>query len=82
VSHSEGALHSLEEAVGANLELCHLLGFQHVLDPFAGLELRVDHHGVLQGVHDHQGAADRNCVLGQAKTDPLFNLQVLPDNAA
>ena len=59
ILHSQNRLQSLEKVVSSYLKDHDVTFLLHVPDPPAGLELRVDHHGVLHCLFYKNSIVDR-----------------------
>ena len=55
----------------------HVVLFLHVFDPLRSLELRIDHHWVLESVLDQKRIGDGDIVFRKAEVDPVRNEQVV-----
>ena len=51
---------------------------KHIFYPSACLQLRVNHHGILQSFSHDEGTINGDGIFWQAVANPISNLQVVP----
>lgn len=77
VSQSYGTLKKLQKIIRSHLQMHQLTLLQHILDPPASLQLRVNHHRILQCLGHNQCTVYGNCILGKPVVYPFCYLQVI-----